>query len=322
MKNILFLCATLWAGTLLAQDKDTPYQTKTLHNEQIRAVDLQTSGGSLTVEGVNDAEARLEVFVRPNNGNNKLSKQEIDELLKESHDLEITVSNGQLKAVSKTKKNVRNSKISVSFKAYVPKAAAASLNTSGGSLSVNGIAGKVNGTTSGGSIRISNLNNDIDLKTSGGSITASNTTGSLNLMTSGGSIKLNNLKGSIRAHTSGGSIKGEEIKGELIAKTSGGSISIDRMSGSVELATSAGSTHLQMLEIDKYVKVDVSAGSVDLQLPLNKGLDLNLAANRISVPLNNFSGVNEKDKIVGKINGGGASVRVSASAGNLKISDL
>lgn len=321
MKNILLAFATLCTNVLIAQDKDTPYLTKSLKNEKINTVDLQTSGGSLQIIAVNDSEARLEVFVRPGN-DRKLTKQEIDRLLEESHDLTITTSNGQLKAISLTKKRGKNNNLSVSFKAYVPKSTSAHLNTSGGSLSISGLSGSVDGSTSGGSIKINDVTNNINLKTSGGSIDAKNASGNIKLATSGGSIKLQDLKGTIYAQTSGGSIKGDHIKGELIAKTSGGSISIDRMSGSVELATSAGSTHLQLLEIDQFVKVNVSAGNVDIELPLNKGLDVDLSANHIQIPSNQFTGIKEKNKMIGKINGGGTPVKVSASAGNIKLSSL
>uniref|UniRef100_F4CDL4 Adhesin domain-containing protein n=1 Tax=Sphingobacterium sp. (strain 21) TaxID=743722 RepID=F4CDL4_SPHS2 len=305
-----------------AQDTPSPYLTKSLRSENIRSVDLQTSGGSLTVEGVNDSEARLEVFVQGNNGNNRLSKEEIEQRLKDSYDLQISSNNGQLIAIARPKSGFKNWKksVSISFKAYVPKAASAKLKTSGGSLSLNGINGYIEGATSGGSIKVAHVKNNVNLKTSGGSINADDVTGNLLLHTSGGSIKLSNLKGKIDARTSGGSIGANDISGELLAKTSGGSIRVDRMAGSADLATSASSTSVNMVNVDKYLKIDVSAGSVNLQLPMDKGLDLNLSAGKINLPsLNNFAGTKEKDRVVGKLNGGGADVDVHVSVGNLNL---
>lgn len=323
MKRFCFLAVIVGSYFMsCAQDANTPYINKSLSNANIRSVDLQTSGGSLSVVGVNESEARLEVFVTSNNGKNQLSKEEIDKRVKEFYDLQITTNGGQLIAIAKSKKNSMDWKnsVSISFKAYVPTAASAKLKTSGGSLSLEGINGTVEGLTSGGSIQVARLNNMVNLKTSGGSIKASDISGNTSLITSGGSIQLDNLKGNIEAKTSGGSIKVDGVQGELIAKTAGGSIRVDRMAGSADLATSAGSTTVNMVSIDKYLKVDVSAGSVNLQLPLNKGLDLNLKAGRINTPsLSNFSGTKEKDRVVGKLNGGGASVDVSVSVGNLNL---
>ncbi|WP_134089709.1 DUF4097 family beta strand repeat-containing protein [Olivibacter sp. XZL3] len=324
MKKIFLLFMALSSSCFFAgaQDNDTPYLTKSLRSDHIRAVDLQTSGGSLSVIGVNDSEARLEVFVHGNNGNNSLNKEEIDQRLKDNYDLQISSNNGQLIAIAKPKSGFKNWKksLSISFKAYVPQAASAKLKTSGGSLSLNGINGPIEGQTSGGSIKVAHVKSNVNLKTSGGSINADDVRGDLLLHTSGGSIKLNNLKGKTDARTSGGSIGATDIDGELIAKTSGGSIRVDRMAGSADLATSAGSTSVNMLSVDRYLRIDVSAGSVNLQLPMDKGLDLNLAARKVNLPsLSNFSGTREKDRVVGKINGGGASVDVHVSVGSLNI---
>ncbi|GAA4803415.1 hypothetical protein GCM10023231_35530 [Olivibacter ginsenosidimutans] len=325
MNKVFLFFFIVVAGSYLttsAQDKNTPYLNKPLNQSNIRAVDLQTSGGSLTVIGANESEARLEVYVRGNNGQ-ELSKAEIEARLNANYDLQISSDQGKLIAIAKNKGNIRDWKksLSISFKAYVPQAASAQLKTSGGSLSIDGINGMVEGKTSGGSIKIANVhNNQVNLRTSGGSIQAENVAGNLSLITSGGSIQLANLKGNIEAKTSGGSIKATDVTGELIAKTSGGSIKVDRMSGSADLGTSAGSTSVNMLQIDKYLTIDVSAGSVDLQLPLQKGLDLNLQARKVNIPsLSNFSGALDKDSVVGKLNGGGAAVNVAVSVGSLTI---
>lgn len=324
MKNPTLFFIAIYSSYFLAsaQDNASPYLTKSLHSENIRSVNLQTSGGSLTVEGVNEAEARLEVFVQGNNGNNRLSKEEIDQRLKDNYDLQISANNGQLVAIAKPKSGFQDWKksVSISFKAYVPQAASAKLKTSGGSLSLKGINGLIEGETSGGSIKVARVKNNVNLKTSGGSINADEVTGDLILHTSGGSIRLSNLKGKIDARTSGGSIGANDIRGELLAKTSGGSIRVDRMAGNADLATSAGSTSVNMIDLDKYLKIDVSAGSVNLQLPMNKGMDLNLSAGKVNLPtLSNFSGTKQKDKVIGKLNGGGANVDVHVSVGSLNV---
>lgn len=323
MKRIYFLvvmCSSYIVA--LAQNQNIPYLTKSLSAANIHSVDMQTSGGSLSVEGVNSADAKLEVYVHGNNGNKNLSKEEIDRRIKEDYDLDITTNGGQLVVVAKQKKGFNDWKksLSISFKAYVPKNASTSLKTSGGSLSLSGLTGVAEGNTSGGSIRLSNMNNSVNMKTSGGSISAENSSGNINLTTSGGSINLSDLKGAINAVTSGGSIKADGVNGELLAKTSGGSIRVDRMEGSVDLATSAGSTSVNMLSVDKYVKIAVSAGQVNLHLPKNKGMDLDLRASKVNLPsVSNFSGSQEKEKVTGKLNGGGVPVEVAVSSGSLNV---
>ena len=76
-----------------------------------------------------------------------------------------------------------------------------------------------------------------------------------------------------------------------------------------------------MKELGKYVRITNSGGSVDLQLPSGKGLDLKLRANSIKKgTLTNFDGTIEDDEINGKLNGGGVPVTVKAGSGRINLS--
>jgi hypothetical protein len=176
------------------------------------------------------------------------------------------------------------------------------------------------GRGSGGCIHIANSSNDIDLVTSGGSIHAKDCTGDIRLKTSGGSLELDGLNGKIEAETSGGSINAEDIKGELVTSTSGGSIKLSGLACSVDAETSGGGIEAVIKETTKNVKLRNSGGNINLQLPANKGYDLNLNADKINVDLKNFSGSADENSIEGKINGGGTLVDVRASSGKISVS--
>lgn len=317
---------------------ETPYKTQTFKG--ISALRSQTSGGSLLVEGGSGSDARVEMYVHSNNwnGTNDLSKEEIEERL-ENYDITIRQEGNTLVATAKQKNGNWNWKkgLSISFKFYTPRALATNISTSGGSIKMSHLTGQqqfktsggsmqltdlkgdIEGSTSGGSIKLTDCHNQIDLETSGGSIEAANSDGTINLNTSGGSIRLTGLNGVIKAKTSGGSISGEGIDGELVTSTSGGSIRIRSMAGSIDAETSAGSVEVAMSRVDRFVKLETSAGSVRVQMPMNKGMDLDLSGNRVSAPLTNFSGSAEKDRIVGKMNGGGIPVRLTANSGSVYV---
>ena len=318
--------------------EETPYKTQTFKG--ISALRSQTSGGSLMVEGGSSSEARVEMYVHSNNWNGKdeLSKAEIEERLAD-YDIEIRQEGNTLVATARPKNNNMNWKkgLSISFKFYTPRNLTTNISTSGGSIKMSHLAGQqrfrtsggsiqladmkgdIEGNTSGGSIKLADCHNQIDLKTSGGSIEATNSDGTINLNTSGGSIRLSGLNGVVKARTSGGSINGDGIDGELVTSTSGGSIRIRNMAGSIDAETSAGSVEVAMSRVDKFVKLETTAGSVRVQMPMNKGMDLDLSGNRVSAPLTNFNGSAEKDRIVGKMNGGGIPVRLNANSGSVYI---
>ncbi|MDP4264627.1 MAG: hypothetical protein Q8941_19010 [Bacteroidota bacterium] len=342
-KPFLILVIVLQASLTMAQfnaEKD-PFMTKPLSNENIKNAEVQTSGGSISVSAVNPSEARIEVYIQAGNGKGNLSKEEIQKRLDGKYDLTISVSNNKVRAIAKNKVNISDWKnaLSISFKVFVPKNVSTDLNTSGGSINLDGISGdqdfttsggslnvenvsgKVRGRTSGGSINVENSTDDIELTTSGGSISAGNCNGKLKLTTSGGSLELKDLAGDIEATTSGGSVRGKRIAGRLSSHTSGGSIYLDDLTCSLETSTSGGNIDITVKEPGKYIKVSNSSGDIELQLPKGKGLDLDLSANKIKTDqFDNFKGKIEEGIVEGTINGGGIPVEVRS--GNGKISFL
>ncbi|HZH96555.1 MAG TPA: DUF4097 family beta strand repeat-containing protein [Flavisolibacter sp.] len=345
MKKIsLFLTGICFTLLLQAQDlsKQEPYQTKSLAGESIKNVEVQTSGGSISVWGGNASEARVEVFVTQNNnrGNSALSKEEIKKRLEEDYVLNVAVNNGKVTATAKPKERNMDWKrsLNISFKVFVTPGVSTELETSGGSISlknlsgnqdfhtsggsltVDNMSGKVKGRTSGGSIHVVNSKDEIDLETSGGSIHAENCTGNLNLSTSGGSLTLTGLKGKTKANTSGGNIKGSNIEGALSASTSGGNVALTNLYCSLETSTSGGHIDVSIKKLGEYIKIGNSGGNVDIQLPQNAAVDLKLRGKIKTSNLNNFSGDKDDEELTGKLNGGGIPVTVRAGSGRVSLS--
>jgi len=123
-----------------------------------------------------------------------------------------------------------NNHIRVTYKVTLPQDYNIDLNTSGGSIEIEDLTGKVEAYTSGGSISLEDMQGDMDIKTSGGSINLENIIGSIDAKTSGGSIKLKLAKTPTKdstIKTSGGSISAylaKDIAVDLFAKTSGGRV--------------------------------------------------------------------------------------------------
>ena len=341
---ILLFVLACKAVTSMAQDNDnrTPYLTKSLANDAINSVVVNTSAGGIAVSGRSGEAPRVEVYIRGNN-NRELSKEEIKKRLDEDYDLTIDVANHEVRANAKAKHEQSDWKrsISISFKIFVPQQTSTTLRTSGGGirldnlkgnqnfttsgggLQVDRLSGMIRGVTSGGGIQVSNSDDNINLETSGGGIIAKSCSGKIRLETSGGGLQLENLKGTINATTSGGGVQGNNITGELVTSTSGGGIDLNQMDCSLNASTSAGSLHVQMKQVGKYLKLEASSGNISLELPLKQGLDLDITGDRINQhpkTISGFSGEWEKDRIKGSVNGGGIPVRADASSGKVSVS--
>ncbi len=106
----------------------------------------------------------------------------------------------------------------------------ADVKTSGGSIYIGEVDGNVQAFTSGGSIKIVRARGEVMAKTSGGSIKVDEVTGAVDAATSGGNIKVYisaQPQRDCKLRTSGGSIYAyiaDGIKLDLEASTSGGHV--------------------------------------------------------------------------------------------------
>lgn len=286
----------------------------------IKAANVTTSGGSISVMGDADQEAVIEMYVKSNRGRS-LSKSEIQEILDQDYEINIEQRNGVLHAHAKSRGNLSwMNALSISFKIRTGNNLTTDLSTSGGSIQLANLSGKQSFKTSGGSLELENIIGNIDGKTSGGSIKAYNAQGIINLRTSGGTISLEDLEGEVAVSTSGGSINGNSIEGSLSAKTSGGSINLKDLVCEVNASTSGGSVTVGIIELVGEVQLSTSGGSVNLTLPINASANLNLKGSKVNASsLSNFNGTNSKGVLRGTINGGRTQVKASTSAGSVNL---
>ena len=326
-----------------AQDKTDkqPYLIKSFSGESINKVMGETSGGNISVAGVDPKESRVEVFVSQNNNKkNSLSDDEFTSKVNADYDLDVSVKNNELTVTAKPKHKITDWKkaLNFSFKIYVPENAGTDLTTSGGNISLANLSGdkkfttsggnlnleslegKTKGSTSGGNINLTNSKDDIDVATSGGNINAGKSSGNITITTSGGSINMEDLNGKINAATSGGNVRGETISGDLNASTSGGNVSLRNLACALKAGTSGGNIDVSIKTLSDHVSINNSAGKVNLEIPKNTGMNLKFTGMEISTPnLENFSGTATNEELKGTVNDGGIPVTVDAGSGKINV---
>jgi DUF4097 and DUF4098 domain-containing protein YvlB len=344
MKKILFFFGCgLQVLTAVAQSSgQSPFLQKSFPRESVKQLQVETSGGNISVIGQATGEARVEMWVQPNNGRDgSLSKEEIQQRLAEQFDLTLAMDGNTLKAIAKHKNHDDNwhKSLSISFRVYVPGTVSSQLRTSGGNIDMKDLSGtedfrtsggnmeldhlsgKLVGVTSGGNVRISDSKDNIDLHTSGGNMEASRCEGTIRMATSGGNVHLNTVKGDIHATTSGGEIDGAEIAGELRTSTSGGNIHLRDLSCSLAASTSGGNIDVNLRTMGKYLDLSNSSGDISVELPQGQGMDLRITGERVHTgKLSNFNGAMDERSIAGTLNGGGIPVKVDGNGGSVHLS--
>ncbi|MCH2449288.1 MAG: DUF4097 domain-containing protein [Gracilimonas sp.] len=298
-----FLALMLLAVQIgLAQSSEDAYQTERFNVSGSVSLEVQTSGGSIQVEGSNDDEVLVEMYVRRRGKFVEAGEADLDD-----YEISITQNGNTVSAIADRKSNRGwnwNDGYSISFVVYTPKETRTRLKTSGGSLTARNLAGSQ------------------ELRTSGGSITTEGIQGQMVLRTSGGSISITDVQGDAEAKTSGGTIRADMVVGNLDANTSGGSIRLTGIEGNVEAKTSGGSISAEILAPRDIIDLRTSGGSITVTVPDSQGYDLDLDANRVYAELINFNGRAERDEIRGTFNGGGTMLKAKTSGGSIRLKYL
>lgn len=229
---VLIYFVLFYSSTLLAET-----HTETFDVKLGGTLTVQTDAGSIQVETHDEPTIELRVKIENREGDKFSYRHEL--------------SDGNLTVIGEIEEKqswVRNLRVEFNF--LIPKDYNVELNTSGGSLSVEDLAGTLNARTSGGSIRVGDITGDVKLHTSGGSISTDTITGNLDAYTSGGSINVSvdkQFTEDAKFTTSGGSITAyliPDIQMDLSASTSGGRVKSDfEVDGRVKKMSLKGSVN-------------------------------------------------------------------------------
>lgn len=216
-----------------------------------------------------------------------------------------------------------DSRLDIRYEVKVPATYNADLETSGGTIDVGDLDGKVRARTAGGSLQFGNITGSILGETSGGSIEAESCGGDVDVQTAGGSIRVSDVSGDVKARTAGGSIRVGEVAGAAKVQTSGGSIRIDGVRRAVDARTSGGSIHVQLSgQPESDCTLETSAGSVTVTLPEN--INLHVKARTLGgkvhtdLPIS-VQGELSQSQIEGTLNNGGPTLNMETMGGNIAI---
>lgn len=272
VKKILLCFALALAVTANASANITRTRVENFTVEPGAHIDVKMNGGSINVKigDVGQVHVELIEVARTN------SEKEADELIgnsppiieKTAQGVHVTLQPESLKFHWFGWHSDRGVQYSVNL--TVPAKADLNLDTSGGSIKVDGeVQGELRADTSGGSITVTGGTGNINLDTSGGGITVDRVFRQLHADTSGGSIHVGYVSPSaidVNVDTSGGGISiGLDPAGnyDLDADTSGGNVNVR------DLAFSASNIKRAHAEgkINKggtRVRADTSGGSIDI----------------------------------------------------------
>lgn len=265
----LLLIASFSASLVASASIDRPIE-KTFPTKPHAKLLVDISGGSITVKVGGSGQIELKV----DQTLNASSESEADKIL-EDYEITTEIDGNTVKFITKSKRSwwsggLSGWKLKQKFHATVPADTVLDLDTSGGSITIEGkIDGDVRADTSGGSISVGDGTGYLNLDTSGGSITVGRALGKLRADTSGGSIRVAYIgpdASDVNCDTSGGSIRiGVDPAGnfDLNADTSGGRVQVE---GLTFTATKLSKTHAsgRINNGGARLRADTSGGSITI----------------------------------------------------------
>lgn len=207
------------------------------------------------------------------------------------------------------------------------------LHTGGGAIAIRHANGKVVAETGGGSVRIESGSQEANVETGGGSIEIRQCAGKVKVSTGGGSIDLSDIGGPADIETGGGSIRLTSAKGHVHAETGGGGIELYGVP-SARAETGAGGITVKLVNTGGDRRdSDLETGAGDITVYIASDVAINV---RASVDMGNGHHItsdfpeihinSEGDQwgpktltAEGKLNGGGPTLKVHTSTGDICI---
>jgi TonB family protein len=213
--------------------------------------------------------------------------------------------------------------------------------TAGGHINAGNIAGDASLRSGGGHIRAGQIGGRADLQTDGGNITVVQAGSLVSVRTGGGQIDFGEVRGSVRAQTGGGGIRIMYVSGPMEVESSAGSICLTRVAGTVRAATaggtitawinpdapsSGGTVHLPGLS-----QLTSGNGDIVVFLPRNLAADIDAevesggerrieADPALALQIQNRG--NGPVHAMGALNGGGPPLKLRTTAGKIRLQFL
>jgi len=300
---------------------DQPTITKTFDISEPGTLNASSSSGGIVVQAHDEPKVVIQAFVRKHGQLLAPSDDELDELL-EDYELDFTKSGSVITAKVKSKSRMQFwNRLSISLTILVPEKMSCHVSSSGGGLKIDGVEGTHTFASSGGGVQLENVKGTAEVSSSGGGVKAINLSGDVRLSSSGGGVTVDGAHGSVYARSSGGGVHLNGIHGDADASSSGGGVTVSGEAGSVKAKSSGGSVKVNIRKLTKELYLESSGGGVDAVIHGGDqlGLDLDLRSDRVNIELSNFSGSSEKNRVKGSMNGGGISVYMHASGGNVNV---
>jgi hypothetical protein len=180
----------------------------------------------------------------------------------------------------------------------------------------------VKATTGSGTLQVSNIGTLLTARTGSGNIQLNEVGGAPNVGTGSGSIHVDGVHGAASLETGAGDIElSQETAGDIKAESGSGSIRLRGVNGAVRVGTGSGDIEVDGNPTAEW-RLNTSSGSI--RLTVNPAAHFTVNASTDSGSVRVAQAINLQDSldrqhIAGTVNGGGPTLRLTTSSGDITI---
>ena len=210
---------------------------------------------------------------------------------------------------------------SIWVRVWVPREFSLDLRSTTGSIRVEEVTGTIRVRARNGSIEVVGAEGDINLRVTSGPIRVSETSGDLSLRASDGPIELSWITGKVRAVSGGGDVTARHISGELEVRTDNGEIQLTHLRGTTSAKTERGAVYASFVG-EPAGELESRRGSIEVALPGDAALAVDARTGYGTVEVGpgiEINGEQTERRATGRVNGGGASLRIYTARGNVRL---
>ena len=288
------------SGSLLAAE-GTLIAERTLKSRPGASLTVDTDQGGLEVKGEDRDTIELRVTVSG-----------IDPEEAKKH-LDLTVEEGASGVVIRARFKKDDSWISslfgggsgqVHYEIHAPRATNLAINNGSGGVRIDAFDGTVTLDNGSGGVDVTDIN------------------GSLSIDNGSGGVEVSRLHGPLVVDNGSGGIDASEVRGDIRIDNGSGGVRLDGIDGKLAVDTGSGGVQARMVGANAGIVATTSSGGVRIIVPAGWGADLDLSSSSGRIVLDGWkeASVGSAKSFRGQVGGGGPTIKMQSSSGNVELS--
>ena len=211
--------------------------------------------------------------------------------------------------------------VTVSYQVRVPRDTTIVIATDSGAVTVDGTAAPVTVTTQSSEIALSRLAGKADVKTGSGDVMVDRATGGIRVVTQSSAVTARALSGALEVRTQSGAVRASfSGAGSADVETGSSAVQLEGLSGRLAVRTQSGRVDVRGVPTADW-EVTTSSGLIEAGFGPAATFTLEATSRSSSVRLDGISvdGVTAKERVSGRVGGGGPTVRLATRSGQIHI---